>query len=645
MIVIIPLGGIGCRFKSNNYRRPKALIRIHCRPILYHLIDNLDPNFVDCICIPYHKDYADYRFESQLLKDFPNHFFRFQKLEHETEGAAQTINIAIKHLNLKRDHPVLCLDGDNFYTTNILAKWNGENKVFVFEDTESDAPIYSYIQTDSTSLIVQDIIEKERISSLACTGAYGFQSIQQLLHFSQRIIDQNIKQKGEFYTSTVIRNMIKSDISFTYETIHTTDYHCLGTPSQLRLFYNQPHKKKMRVCFDIDNTLVTFPKRPNDYSTVEPIFKTIQIVQELKRQGHTVVLYTARRMKTFNGNVAKAVADIAEITFQTLEKFNIPFDEIYFGKPHADIYIDDLAVNCFDDIEKEIGIYVGSFIEARDFNTIDIREDNTVIKKSANLKGEIYFYRHIPNDIRHLFPELLDADNDNFQWLKLQKIDGVPLTNLYLSEVLTPNELMQIMDAIQEIHDVKLSSHKIAETQTFVYKNYCQKMAARYFNYDYSRFPNHAKIYSEIWSKLQEYEATDCAQISVIHGDPVLTNIFLTKTNRVKFIDMRGKHWDENEDHLSIYGDRFYDWAKLYQSLIGYDKILQNQTLHLEYEKSMVQCFQTYFLERYSRTDFENMCWITKSLLFSLIPLHDNERCEQYYEMILSSPYLTSLND
>jgi hypothetical protein len=33
---------------------------------------------------------------------------------------------------------------------------------------------------------------------------------------------------------------------------------------------------------------------------------------------------------------------------------------------------------------------------------------------------------------------------------------------------------------------------------------------------------------------------------------------------------MRGKIGDT----LTIYGDAFYDWAKLYQSLIGYDKIL-----------------------------------------------------------------------
>lgn len=49
-----------------------------------------------------------------------------------------------------------------------------------------------------------------------------------------------------------------------------------------------------------------------------------------------------------------------------------------------------------------------------------------------------------------------------------------------------------------------------------------------------------------------------------------MTNILINKLGKIKFIDMCGKIGDT----LNIYGVVFYDWAKLYQSLIGYDKIL-----------------------------------------------------------------------
>ena len=49
-------------------------------------------------------------------------------------------------------------------------------------------------------------------------------------------------------------------------------------------------------------------------------------------------------MKSENGNIGRVNANIGKITFDTLEKYNIYYDEIYFGKPYADFYIDDLGI-------------------------------------------------------------------------------------------------------------------------------------------------------------------------------------------------------------------------------------------------------------------------------------------------------------
>ena len=57
-------------------------------------------------------------------------------------------------------------------------------------------------------------------------------------------------------------------------------------------------------------------------------------------------------MKTHKGNVGAIIADIGKTTFDTLDKFEIPYDEIHFGKPYANFYIDDLAINAFSNLEK-----------------------------------------------------------------------------------------------------------------------------------------------------------------------------------------------------------------------------------------------------------------------------------------------------
>ena len=73
----------------------------------------------------------------------------------------------------------------------------------------------------------------------------------------------------------------------------------------------------------------------------------------------------------------------------------IPFDEIYFGKPQADFYIDDLAVDCFDNLEKKLGYY-NDLIQPRSFNTLKNKSLNIFRKESNDLSGEIYYFKNIP---------------------------------------------------------------------------------------------------------------------------------------------------------------------------------------------------------------------------------------------------------
>jgi hypothetical protein len=81
---------------------------------------------------------------------------------------------------------------------------------------------------------------------------------------------------------------------------------------------------------------------------------------------------------------------------------------------------------------------------------------------------------------------------------------------------------------------------------------------------------------------------------------------------------------------LTICGDCMYDYAKIYQSLIGYDLILLNKEIGWSYQKLLLETFESYFTE----TQIAEIKLITASLLFSLIPLHDNEKCIKYYELI-----------
>lgn len=428
--------------------------------------------------------------------------------------------------------------------------------------------------------------------------------------------------------------MIADNFKFKNILIDKKYFICLGTPLQLKYFYNNFPKinclnnsimiKTKRICFDLDNTLVTYPKIQGDYTTVEPIEKNISLLKYLKKFNNTIIIYTARKMKSHNGNIGKINADIGKITFDTLEKFNIPYVEIYFGKPYADFYIDDLAINCFQNIEKELGYYK-NIIVPRDFNNIDTENIELIIKTGIDLSGEIYYYKNIPNIVKDMFPIFINSNNNMY---KIEKINGVSISDLYLSELLTEEIFLNILNSIERIHNTQI----LINDDINIYANYVDKITKRYIEYDFLKFNNNILIYNELINKLSIYEKNNNGKKTIIHGDSVFTNIIINNFGKIKFIDMRGKI----DNKLSIQGDCMYDWAKIYQSLIGYDSILLSKNISSTYKNSMIEYFKKYFIEKFSENDFNNLKLITKSLLFTLIPLHNNVKCLSYYDLIFS---------
>ena len=291
------------------------------------------------------------------------------------------------------------------------------------------------------------------------------------------------------------------------------------------------------------------------------------------------------------------------------------------------IYIDDLALNCYDDLEKSLGFYMDT-IQPRDFNTIEHNTIETYTKYSEDLFGEIYFYNHIPTSIKDMFPILINYDV-NGTWYTMEKVHGLSATNLYLAELLTETNLENIMLSIQRIQTVTLPDTE-QSCNINIYDNYSRKLKKRLNSYDYSVFPNFEKVIHHICEFLQAYEETHQGKCTVVHGDPVLTNILINEFDKIKFIDMRGTCGMS----YTLCGDWLYDWAKLYQSLLGYDSILMDKVVSMSYKLKMIQCFETLFVKLFSQKDLDNVKMITNSLLLSLIPLHNNDKCILYYNLI-----------
>lgn len=101
------------------------------------------------------------------------------------------------------------------------------------------------------------------------------------------------------------------------------------------------------IAVDLDHTLC-YPSDGKDsyskYGCAIPIKHMIDYVNRLYDEGHTIVLYTARRMLTHDGNVNDVIADVGDITKNWLSEHNVKYTELIFGKLYFDVIIDDKAV-------------------------------------------------------------------------------------------------------------------------------------------------------------------------------------------------------------------------------------------------------------------------------------------------------------
>jgi len=613
MNIIIPAAGVGRRFIEDGYSTPKPLINVLGEPMITHVIRSLRPGTRDQIYVVYTQDLEPYLFRSVLRKAFYGLSLHFVLLNFHTRGPAETVLCALNQIP-HLEESVLVIDCDTFYREDVLslAKEQGDNCIFYFED-RSPEPLFSYIQISAGGLVTQ-IREKVQISLHACTGAYGFRTGELLKEYCEQVLDSELKSNHEYYLSNVYDQMLADG-----EAVHAVrldDFVCLGTPQQLKTYCTGQSADPKRFCFDLDGTLVTFPEEPGDYRSVKPVTRNIRFVQYLHEQGHTIIIQTARKMLSSHYNAGQATRAAYRDVFDTLEQYEIPFDEIYFGKPHAHFYIDDLSVKPFD-LEREIGFY-NTRVEARHFNHIEYRGES--VRKTTNNPGEIYWYRHIPDSVRNHFPHAEIRGNH----LTLERIDGIEFSYLLINNSLTRANLGNLLETVERLH---VSAPVPAEEIDYG-ANYNAKMADRFRAFDYRPVSRDAECaFHEISDRLAHHAPV----AGVIHGDLVFSNIFLCLQQRIRFIDMRGRVGDRE----TIFGDIFYDYAKIYQSLQGYDFILNDCEINETYLGTLRESFEESFVRTFSTGALQALRSITACLLFSLIPLHeDPEKQQKYFGLI-----------
>ena len=229
--IVIPMAGAGSRFAKAGYTKPKPFIDVLGKPMICHVLDNLNMPDAKFILLARAEHYNNEQETVDWIKS--NYNVEFVLIDKLTEGAACTVLHA--HRLINNDTPLLIANSDQIVDMEIAdyikdsEERNLDGSVLCFEDNDKK---WSYAKLDGNGFITE-IKEKEVISDNATVGIYYFKRGRDFVENAIDMIVRNERVNNEFYVAPVYNYAINLGKKFGIYTIDTTQMHGTGTPEDL----------------------------------------------------------------------------------------------------------------------------------------------------------------------------------------------------------------------------------------------------------------------------------------------------------------------------------------------------------------------------------------------------------------------------
>jgi capsule biosynthesis phosphatase len=614
-LFVLLCGGGGPRGAAALASLPKPLHLARGTPVVQLVLESIPAEEVLVVAS---QALEDVNFQSTLPHLAKGKRLRFATLQRATRGPVETAYLGLMSaLSGDADRyldsndvrrPVVFFDNDTVYDIgSSVMPWGAHFIGTTLAPDATEIAPYCYVRLAPGDVDVIEVAEKRKISAHYASGVYGFASVSDFMLVARAVLlGTSASSSGgsggggsgsggsgsvgrsappvvsDFFMSACFDRLLRDGSRVA--ALPMASPICLGTASDIAKNASRLPFRPLRLCFDVDNTVLQYKDVEGSYRDCKPVARMVQLIRKLKGEGHTIVLYTARGMATAKSNLGQLQATVGRDTFENLAQIGVPFDEIYFGKPHADVYVDDKGMNpflsLFDalgfpglelEVARELQLERGE-AQSNRFNSI-VRLGTTVHKEGpiGSMMGEEFFYRVTSSlPIAGLFPSFLGSSSGPHSiTLRLEYVDGSTLFELLRDGLFTNAHLRSVMEALDAMHSCV--AIPVATPKEAVFENYATKLASRIG--DKSRYPfeDTGAIVARLGSAVREYiDSPRFRMAPVVHGDPWFSNTMLAGVGRIVFLDMKG----DLAGRLTTNGDPLTDFGKLYQSLLGFDSLV-----------------------------------------------------------------------
>lgn len=234
--IVVPMAGLGSRFVSAGYLKPKPFIDVNGKPMIWRVLDNLQsPNTKFILLARREHLLAEPNIVSDILKHFNA---TFVTVDGVTEGAACTVLHALDLIN--NDERLVIANSDQFVQFTIqkfiddMVQRELDGSILAFRDHERN-PKWSFAKTQEDGLVVE-VREKQAISDIATVGIYAFRRGKDFVNSAIDMIVKNDRVNNEFYVCPTYNYAIKRKMKIGVFEIAHSAMHGIGTPEDLALF-------------------------------------------------------------------------------------------------------------------------------------------------------------------------------------------------------------------------------------------------------------------------------------------------------------------------------------------------------------------------------------------------------------------------
>jgi glucose-1-phosphate thymidylyltransferase len=258
MKLIIPMAGSGKRMRPHTLTTPKPLIPVAGKPMVQHLVED--------ICA----------MSLEKIEEIGFVIGHFGKAAEEglldiAEKLGARGRIFYQEEPLGTAHAVLCADymlkgkvivafADTLFRGKVTIDDNQDGTIWV-QKVEDPKP-FGVVKLDKNNHIT-DFVEKPQqfVSDLAIIGIYYFKDGEYLKKEMQYLVDNDIKEKGEYQLTNALENMKAKGTKFTVA--HVTEWLDCGNKdatlfTNKRMLETKP-QKKVPLSVKMENSIIIQP--------------------------------------------------------------------------------------------------------------------------------------------------------------------------------------------------------------------------------------------------------------------------------------------------------------------------------------------------------------------------------------------------